>query len=137
VDVADDFTAAMGHKNPKQKLETLKILQVPLNALAKWQATHALLMLICLLMPGRRHSRFLLHSQECVQTSIKDAAAKSQSMLVPSLIAAANDASPTIRESAMHVLVTFVLKAGSMRTIEKVVARPVISMILSNHALPQ
>ncbi len=55
-----------------------------------------------------------------MQASPKDAAAKSHAVLLPTIAAAANDASPTIREAAMHVLVAFALKAGSMRPIEKV-----------------
>ncbi len=52
--------------------------------------------------------------------STKAAVAKAHGVLVPAAAKAAGDAVPDIREAALHALVAFATKAGSLGALDKV-----------------
>ncbi|KAK9818850.1 hypothetical protein WJX81_005118, partial [Elliptochloris bilobata] len=57
--------------------------------------------------------------QSCVAGSTKAAAAKAHAALLPAVATAAGDPVPDIREAALHALVAFAQKAGSLGAIDK------------------
>ena len=63
--------------------------------------------------------------QSCVAGSTKAAVAKAHAVLLPAVAMAAGDPVPDIRDAALHALVAFAQKAGSLVAVDKVRPPPV------------
>jgi len=62
-------------------------------------------------------------AQACAAGGARAAVAKAHAALVPAAARAAGDAVPDIREAALHALLAFAAKAGSLGALDKVPSR--------------
>ncbi len=109
-DVSEDMVAALEHKNPKVKLCTIRLLQArpgPPRHTAKRAC-------------GGACERARGAAQACAAGGARAAVAKAHAALVPAAARAAGDAVPDIREAALHALLAFAAKAGSLGALDKV-----------------
>ncbi len=63
-----------------------------------------------------------------MDASSKESVAKTYPVLIPAAAVAANDATLSIREAALQLLISFAIKAGSMKAIDKVPSAPCFAM---------